>query len=316
MKLSMDTKAGKLVVAGIAVAVVAVVAIVGLVVMRPQQSEEEYRTIRVYRVDGQAEVNRPGVGVSAPYEDMMLQSDDHVTTMVESWLYLLLDQNKYVLAEPQTAFSIQASGTSADSLTHLSLETGALVNHITEPLSDASSYEVSTPNSVMAVRGTSFRVAVTFDKNGVSHTTLQVFAGEVGVRLAYPDGSLSDEERYFRAGQVACIWGNDVTCDYEAAPDEIDFYALADPTLEFLKIGIDKGSDNFVVTVPDVDDIIKLKNSRFTVRFMVDDSVFGTQSVPFDKTATEPLLRPKASGSWDFDFNTHIRKNTDVMWKE
>ena len=313
MNLSWDTKEGKLAIGGI-IGAVAILIALGVVFFFPRQSDDAYRTIKVYRVEGTAEVDRPGVGVSAPYVDMMLQNDDRVATMADGWLYLLMDGSKYLLAEPETTFTLEASGTNDSNQTRLSLEAGSLVSHITEPLSDDSSYEVSTPNSVMAVRGTSLRVYVWRDEDGVSHTVLQVFEGTVKVRLVYPDGTLS-EERAFTAGQAAYIWGNNVTSDYESTSDEIDYYDLETDTLEFLKVGIE-GLDDYTLTVPDVDEIIRLKQTLFTVRFMVGGNIFGTQQVRFGQRAVEPVLRPTATGSWDFSFDTPIRQDTDVHWQE
>lgn len=49
------------------------------------------------------------------------------------------------------------------------------MNYLSEKLSEKSSYEVTVPNSTMAVRGTVFRVAIVYDEGGDSYTTVQVF---------------------------------------------------------------------------------------------------------------------------------------------
>lgn len=275
-----------------------------------------YRTIKIYEVDGPAEIERFGYAPSLPYSNMMLQNEDDVSTGDDGWLYLIMDASKYLLAEPETHFVLEATGTSAHSTTNLKLEKGALVSHVTKPLSEDSSYGVSTPNSVMAVRGTSFRVAVWYDDEGVSHTILQVFEGTVEVHLVYPDGTMSDEGRQIVAGQTATIWGDSSTSDYDSIVDGIDYMSMEIPTLEFLKVGISHSDDGYNITIPDVDEIIRLKNSRFPVTFMVDGKVFGTQSVQYDHCASEPIMRPNTSGSWDFDFSTKIHEPTEVVWKE
>lgn len=310
MRQFLGTRAGKIAIG----AVVAVLVAVAVAVFFMLQSG--YRTIQVYDVDGQVEVDRPGTGVTAPYINMMLESGDKAATMVDGWLYLIMDSDKYMLAEPNTRFSLEASGTITDSITRLNLEQGALVSHITKPLSDKSLYEVTTPNSVMAVRGTSFRVEVWYDEDGVSHTKLQVFEGVVEVRLLYPDDSLDDEVRLVKAGQTITMWGDDRTSEYDEFVDEIDYISLEIKTLEFLKIGIGEGFDEYDITIPDVDDIIALKQTYFEVKFTVDGETFGTQSILFDNLASEPTMRPKSSGSWDFDFDTPIREDTEVQWKE
>ena len=186
----------------IALIVAALVLVVGAVAIVKLTSG--FRTIQLYQLDGDGEVRRSAAAMK-PYEGMMLQSEDEVRTFVESYMYLKLDDDKYVLAEPLTRFCIVAEGTRADSRTKIRLDEGAIVNHITVPLSDESSYEVTTPNSTMAVRGTSFRVVVWFDGDGVSHTMLQVFEGVVETRLLYPDGTLSEGARRWKTGQTVTI---------------------------------------------------------------------------------------------------------------
>ncbi|MBR4759418.1 MAG: FecR domain-containing protein [Lachnospiraceae bacterium] len=56
-------------------------------------------------------------------------------------------------------------------------------------------------------------------------------------------------------------------------------------------------------------------SSTFTVTFMYNGSVFGTQKVGKGKKATEPSLDPAQSGSWDFDFDTAINADTTINWK-
>ena len=53
MNLSWDTKEGKLAIGGI-IGVVAILAALGAVFFFPRQSDDAYRTIKVYRVEGTA----------------------------------------------------------------------------------------------------------------------------------------------------------------------------------------------------------------------------------------------------------------------
>lgn len=308
MEKNNNSKKGKILLAVGAVLLAAVIALVLFFILR----DPGYRTIQVYRLDGEAEVSRPGIGTMTPYVNMMLESGDSARTMDEGWLYLHIDDDKYLLAEPNTRFSLYATGTKKDSRTRLDLEIGALVNHLSEPLSEKSSYEVTTPNSTMAVRGTSFRVEVWFDDEGVSHTLLQVFEGIVEVHLLYPDGSQSEEGRLFVPGDSVSIWGNDITSDYDGDPGEIDYISLKIPTLEFLKLLA--GRDGYDITTEELDAIIRLKQTYFDVTFMVNGQVYGIQSVLFDNKAHVPTLLPTQNGYWDFDFDTAIREATEIEW--
>lgn len=53
----------------------------------------------------------------------------------------------------------------------------------------------------------------------------------------------------------------------------------------------------------------------YTVTFMYNGSVFGTQTVKKGELASEPRLMPSPSGSWDFDFNTKINSDTTIEWR-
>lgn len=54
---------------------------------------------------------------------------------------------------------------------------------------------------------------------------------------------------------------------------------------------------------------------EFTVKFMYQGKVFASQTVENGQCAEEPLLKPKKSGKWDFDFSTAIKKDTTIKWK-
>ena len=73
------------------------------------KKEEDYRQIQVYKIDGSATVARAGSSMDV-YENMQLQSGDVVETVANSYLQLKLDEDKYILLEPETKISLQATG--------------------------------------------------------------------------------------------------------------------------------------------------------------------------------------------------------------
>jgi len=151
---------------------------------------DEYRVIKVDEVKGSATVARTSVNETIDaYKGMNLENGDSVTTFENSNLRMVLDDNKYVLMEPETVVELTATGTAEDSKTKLVLKSGAVLNEITKKLSADSVYEVAAPKATMAVRGTSFRVAVTKDENGDYITKLFVIQGKVTVTLQNEDGS-------------------------------------------------------------------------------------------------------------------------------
>ena len=202
--------------------------------------EEAYREIRVLSLEGTASVTRASVGTMDAYKDMRLESGDEVAVDSSSNLVLELDGDKYVMLEPGTKLTLEAEGTKADSKTTIHLQAGAVVNHLTEKLNDNSSYEVTVPNSTMAVRGTVFRVEVTYDENGDSFATVSVFQGVVASRLIFPDGTIEelDKEKQIPMGKEVIVHGDTDISEYlwgdTEEPHDIDYRQLPKETLEFL----------------------------------------------------------------------------------
>lgn len=174
-----------------ACAAVAVIAVAAVVLL--SNKEEAYRSILVYDVEGNAVIERKNVGSMNAAENLYLESGDRVSVASESSMRMKLDGDKYVMAEADTIFSVEAKGTEADSKTKITLEQGAITNEIQNPLQEGASFETSTPNSVMAVRGTIYRVELYVDENGDQNTKLCCFQGKVGTKSILPDGTYGEE---------------------------------------------------------------------------------------------------------------------------
>lgn len=178
----------KMILCACAAAVVIAVAAILLLTGR----EETFRSILVYDVMGTAVIERESVGTMDAAENLYLESGDRVSVAADSGMRMKLDDDKYVMAEAETVFSVEAEGTQADSRTKICLEQGAITNEIQNPLSEGSQFETSTPNSVMAVRGTIYRAELYEDEKG-QNTKLSCFQGKVGVKPILPDGTYGEE---------------------------------------------------------------------------------------------------------------------------
>ena len=178
----------------------------------------------------------------------------------ESSVVLSLDDDKYVLVEPGTQMSLTAEGSSADSRTVIHLEEGAVVSQLTQKLSDESSYEVTTPNSTMAVRGTVFRVEVTYDENGESRTCVTVLEGVVGSRLIYPDGSedsLEEERQIPMGSQVNIRSDEEISEYYPYDMTEIDFERYSVEAMDFLNLCLERDAE-LCITAEEIDEWIQV----------------------------------------------------------
>jgi hypothetical protein len=282
--------------------------------------EEAYRVIQVSKVEGHAGVQRIDVGSLDAYAGMMLQSEDEVSVDAESYLYMKLDEDKYVMAEPGCKMHLKASGSSANSKTSIHLEDGAVVNRLDNKLSEESLYEVSTPNSVMAVRGTVFRVEVVIAEDGTLETHVSVYEGEVACSLIQPDGTVEDEIILVANDETIIIRSekDDTFLVYDE-PEEVEYEELERKILEFILKSIEENEDHEVTE--ETEELIRyLLSDRtvdtYTVTFRHNGNVFATQKVTGGECAAVPILLPSMTGGWDFDFTKPIEQDTIIDWKE
>ena len=231
MKKKLSTKQIGLVASAVVVIVVA--AIMGVIFFG--QKEEAYRSIRIYELNGTATIQRETIGEVNAVENLYLDSGDRIFVGADSTMRLKLDEDKYILVEENSILSIVAEGNSVDSKTSIHLEQGAITNEIQNPLRENSTYNVSTPNSVMAVRGTVFRVEVMFDEAGEVLTKVSTFEGSVGSSLILPDGTRQEEVLFIEGGTETLIRMSEEITEYVVMPREIDYRQTPVTVLEFLQ---------------------------------------------------------------------------------
>ena len=238
-------------------AIMGLLIVSALIISFGMKKEESYRDIKVMSIKGTATVERASVGSLDAYEDMKLESGDRLSVDSSSSLILSMDDNKYAMLEPGSSLTLEADGTRENSRTVIHLEAGAVMNYLSEKLSEKSSYEITVPNSTMAVRGTVFRVAIVYDEDGDSYTTVQVFDGIVGCRLVFPDGTISEEEVQLAPGKEVLIHGDMEISEYVGDKGhDIDYTTLNREALEFLLFCIDDGSD-LCLTREEVEELLR-----------------------------------------------------------
>ncbi len=303
----MEKKKGK---KGIVIAVVVMLVIViGAIVFLNLNKKKVYRLLKIYEVEGKANVSREDTGNIEPYENMVLESGDKVS-LETGKLTIKADEDKYIYLEDDTELVLVAEGDSNNSKTSIDLLKGAITNDIQNKLSSESSYEINTPNSTMSVRGTIYRVCV-YEIDGVKYTKVSVFEGEVVTRLKYADGTYSDEEVSVTKGKEVIIYDDGTKTDYVSAPTDIDYNELPDNVLKLIEIEVKDDRDIPV----EPEEIERILNGPFNVIFNYQGSEFGRQTVEKNGNASVPVLSPYGSGNWDFDFSTPIDRDTTIEWK-
>lgn len=274
----------------IIIAAAAVAVAVGIIFLLLNR-EAGYRVIKIFSLDGSAVVTRAQLGEIEAYENMLLKSGD-VVALDTGTMTLKLDEDKYIYVEEQTEFELQASGSSENSRTTIRLNRGAITNELQNKLNGESVYEINTQNSTMSVRGTIYRVVVYTNEQGVVYTRVSVFEGSVVVRLVYPDGTVAEDETVIDKGKEVIIYDDGTVTDYLTDVRDIEYNELPDSVIELLR---------------NLEDIV-------TVTFLYEGNVFGTQQVKKGDCAVEPVLMPAPNGSWDFDFDTPITEDTEIIF--
>ena len=189
-------------------ALVTIVAVVAAVIIYLVTREETYRTIAIEELSGTTLVSTEGKEASNAYEGMHLYSGDDVSVQKESDMTMVLDMDKYVYAEPETHFWLECAGSADDSRTVIRMDAGSILNRIKNNLNEGEIYQVDTPNSTMAVRGTVFRVTVYKGEDGLVYTLVEVLDGKVQVDLKTETGEYNGISELFGAGEAALIRGN------------------------------------------------------------------------------------------------------------
>jgi hypothetical protein len=298
----------------IAAVIVLLLAITAFVVIFIKKKPDSYRLLKVFEVEGKANVKRDGIGDIEPYQNMVLESGDDVS-LETGKMTIKADEDKFLYLEEQTEIVLNANGSSDKGKINIELKKGAITNDIQKKLSDDSSYEINTPNSTMSVRGTVYYVSTYIGADGKRYTKVSVFDGTVETDLVDGGGIKAGGNRMVSKGNEVIIFADDDDTDYYADLREIKYEDIPAEVLDILQ-EINESKYRFEIPENITDDKDQgEKDGPFTVTFKYKDKVFGTQKVEWGHKATEPSLKPAETGSWNFDFNSLIKDDTEIIWE-
>jgi len=229
---------------GIVAVAVAVVLIINL-----NKKEESYRVITVHEVEGTTVIKSANADPINAFKGKNLQNGDDATVSADSSITLLLDSDKYIYAESNAHFWLDATGSAGSTKTVIHADSGDTIHHLENKLGSDEVYNVSTPASTMAVRGTVFRVVV-YQENGISYTQIEVFQGAVTVELNTTEGNPVGVSRTINAGECALMRASTDFSEFVgvngASADEnapIDYHNIPQSVAQNLGIIIDTGEE-------------------------------------------------------------------------
>lgn len=223
------TKKGKITVISAAVVAAAAVAVILILTLG---GEKGWRSISVSELFGRVSASNGNSSYDA-YREMKLFDGYSLETDPESWSRLVLDDEKYIKLEENSLARFEKLGGIGSDSTAIRLERGAMTNELTKPLGDDAQYVVNTPNAVLAVRGTYFRVEVSFSDSGEAYSDVYVYGGAVSCHRVMPDGTPVDEDVEIRAGYKARIKMDEIITVYveekiDEGEDDVDPIDIAD----------------------------------------------------------------------------------------
>ena len=182
-------------------------ALATLVLLPACGNKDAHRTIAVQELNGT--VTATGIEKSGQLAvGEHLVSGDHVDVEENSDLTMCADNSKYIYADPLTSFHLETAD-GKNSNIKIVMDSGSTLHELTEKLNPGDSYEVDTPNSTMAVRGTRFRVTVLRDDKGESYALIEVTDGSVYTRLRNEKGEYVGTEALLEVGDYAVVHGNE-----------------------------------------------------------------------------------------------------------
>ena len=210
-----------------------------------------YRSIAVNGLEGTVNVIGEKNNGNA-YVGQNLYSGDDVTVASASSLTMCMDGDKYVYADADTHFSLEASNPKDDSRIKINLDAGSELNELKNKLADGESYVVDTPNSTMSVRGTTFRVTVYKGEDGLWYTLLEVISGTVEVALKTEDGTYNGIVAQFGEGQAAMVRGNSEFSEFIVGEENeeiliFDYKQLPENAVPRVEMIISFLKDNMIV---------------------------------------------------------------------
>jgi len=182
-------------------------------------ANDGYRMVRITEIKGNVTVVREGVEYKA-YKGMNLQEDTVIVTSAGSDVRMIMDDDKYVKLEAGSRMTFEKVGLVGSGNTTMNLERGSITSEIVKPLKVDEQFIVNTPNAVLAVRGTYFRVDLATNEKGDTVTDVFTYGGTVASNRVLPDGNVVEEEVLIEAGFKAKV--NMDTKDTVYVVDEVE----------------------------------------------------------------------------------------------
>ncbi len=209
----LETKKEKIIFGAGAIVVVAILAVILIAVLGGNNSKG-FRSVRVSEIVGTATVTFEEKEYAA-YKDMKLEEGHDLITGAESFVRMVLDEDKYIRVEEDSKITFETLGKEGSGKTAIRLEYGAITNEAATALGEGEEYIINTPNTILAIKGTFFRVAVDVAADGTVSVDIFTYGGAVECKRVLPNGEVVDESVLIEAGYKTKVYMNDEDTVYQ-----------------------------------------------------------------------------------------------------
>ena len=229
---------------------------------------QNYRNILIADYTGSVDVTRSEGDRLAAYIGLTLFNGDDVCVYESSTLILGVDDDKYLFAEENTRFWLEAVGDDKNTKTRIHLEDGSVLCRVENKLNAEEYFEVVTSSATMSVKGTVFRISKFTASDHNCYIFVEVFDGVVYTQLNYSNDTID-----VTAGHTALIKeGSKFASPKFINEDQINNESWDISSLDLL---INKNSNvkSVLLSIP------YLRLPKSTVDFLIDMSNDGEQLV-------------------------------------
>ncbi len=225
-----------------------VIALSVLFVCKAWQENQGYRTIRVVETSGNVTVVKDGIDYAA-YPGMHLQEGHVLVTAGDGTVRLVLDGDKYVKVESGSRVVFETLGFMGSRNTRINLERGTITAELVKPLEEDQEFVINTPNAVLAVRGTFFRVSLAMSEQGEIRANIMTYGGQIASRRIFPTGEIDEEEVLVSAGYMTAIHMDDADTVYVLDGMENAIDITGDNQTDIAPIKMEDISDDDLVDI-------------------------------------------------------------------
>lgn len=210
-------------------------------------NKEGYRQIKVIEVSGKVGVVNQGVEYEA-YPGMILREGYTIVTNTDSYVRVVLDDDKYIKIESGSRVIFETLGIIGSGKTTINLERGTIISELVKPLGEKDNYIINTPNAVLAVRGTFFRVGLNVKETGDITTDVQTYGGAVSSQRIRPDGQIIDEDVRIEAGYKTAVKMDQVETIYLVEKTSLQKSDISNSDLIDIYFASENGHEMFITT--------------------------------------------------------------------